>query len=289
MNMESFVYEALPTRVVFGSGTIARIREEVERLGARRALVLSTPGRGEDLANEVSLLLRDLSAGVHAGAVMHTPIDATEKALSVVRERAADALVAVGGGSTTGLGKALALRTDLPQVVVPTTYAGSEMPPILGETKDGVKTTQRTLKVLPEVVIYDVDLTLVAVRPRRVRTAAFGSPDCIGPGRVSTAGHRRRLCASAPRLAGDQRRSSSRSRIGAPAASRRMRASRTMMTVRSGGLMPRNVTQSNARLSWRGAGAGAGPVFWLSISLLLDDDRVVRGASPISALAEESM
>ena len=89
--MESFVYEALPTRVVFGSGTIARIREEFERLGARRALVLSTPGRGEGLANEVSLLLRDLSAGVHAGAVMHTPIDATEKALSVVRERAADA------------------------------------------------------------------------------------------------------------------------------------------------------------------------------------------------------
>ena len=74
-----------------------------------------------------------------------------------------------------------------------------------------------------------------------------------------------------------------------PPASRSMRASRTMMTVRSGGLMPRNVTQSSARLSWRGAGAGAGPVFWFSISLLLDDDRVVRGASPISALAEESM
>src|SRR3954463_36174 len=160
MIMESFVYEALPTRVVFGSGTIARIRDEVERLGARRALVLSTPGRGEGLANEVSSLLRDLSAGVHAGAVMHTPIDATEKALNVVRERAADALVAVGGGSITGLGKALALRTDLPQVVVPTTYAGSEMTPILGETKDEAKTTQRTLKVLPEVVIYDVDLTL---------------------------------------------------------------------------------------------------------------------------------
>src|SRR4051812_22591691 len=88
MIMESFVYEALPTRVMFGSGTIDRIREEVERLGARRALVLSTPGRGEDLANKVSSLLRDRSAGVH-GAVMHTPIDATEKALSVVRERAA--------------------------------------------------------------------------------------------------------------------------------------------------------------------------------------------------------
>jgi alcohol dehydrogenase class IV len=71
-----------------------------------------------------------------------------------------DGVVAVGGGSTTGLAKAIALRTDLPQIVVPTTYAGSEMTPILGETKDGMKTTQRTPKVLPEVVIYDIDLTL---------------------------------------------------------------------------------------------------------------------------------
>src|SRR3954453_5583204 len=158
--MKPFVYEALPSRVVFSSGTVARTREEVERLGARRALVLSTPGRGEDLANEVSSLLGDLSAGGHAGAVMHTPVEATEKARGVVRACAADSLVAVGGWSTTGLGKAIALRTDLPQIVLPTTYAGSEMTPILGETKDEAKATQRTLKVLPEVVIYDVDLTL---------------------------------------------------------------------------------------------------------------------------------
>jgi maleylacetate reductase len=77
-----------------------------------------------------------------------------------VEERGADALLAVGGGSMTGLGKAIALRTDLPQIVLPTTYAGSEMTPILGETRDGAKTTLRDMRVLPEVVIYDVDLTL---------------------------------------------------------------------------------------------------------------------------------
>src|SRR4051812_27661678 len=91
---------------------------------------------------------------------MHTPVAVTERAVQIVRERAVDAVVSFGGGSTTGLGKAIALRTDLPQIVLPTTYAGSEMTPILGETKDGVKTTQRSPKVLPEVVIYDVDLTL---------------------------------------------------------------------------------------------------------------------------------
>jgi maleylacetate reductase len=91
---------------------------------------------------------------------MHTPVAITEQALAVVRERQADCTVALGGGSTTGLGKAIALRTDLPQIVVPTTYAGSEATPILGETERGRKTTQRTLKVLPEVIVYDVNLTL---------------------------------------------------------------------------------------------------------------------------------
>ncbi len=158
--MQSFVYEGLTTRVIFGSGTITQLRPEAERLGVGRILVLSTPGRGETQAREIAALLGKRSIGVHAGAVMHTPIEATEKALQTVSELGADAVVAVGGGSTTGLGKAIALRTDLRQIVLPTTYAGSEMTPILGETKHGVKLTQRTLKVLPDIVIYDVDLTL---------------------------------------------------------------------------------------------------------------------------------
>src|SRR3954465_2090038 len=158
--MEPFLYEALPVRVIFGSGTVTQLKAEAERLGVRPAPVLSSPGRGEVQANEIAALLGERSAGVHAEAVMHTPVAVTERALQIVRERAADAVVAYGGGSTTGLGKAIALRTDLPQIALPTTYAGSEVTPVLGETKDGAKTTQRTLKVLPAVVIYDIDLTL---------------------------------------------------------------------------------------------------------------------------------
>jgi len=66
----------------------------------------------------------------------------------------------VGGGSTTGLGKAIALTSTLPILAVPTTYAGSEMTPIYGLTEGGLKKTGRDARVLPKTVIYDPTLTL---------------------------------------------------------------------------------------------------------------------------------
>ncbi|MEZ5668345.1 MAG: maleylacetate reductase [Alphaproteobacteria bacterium] len=157
--MQAFTFKGIPARVVFGSGTVRQVRAEVERLGARRALVLATPQQAAQ-AEAVGALIGDLSAGVFAEAAMHTPVETTERAMARVAEVRADCTVAVGGGSTTGLGKAIALRTDLPQLAVPTTYAGSEMTDILGQTEAGVKTTLRSPKVLPETVLYDVDLTL---------------------------------------------------------------------------------------------------------------------------------
>ncbi|WP_372623695.1 maleylacetate reductase [Falsiroseomonas sp.] len=157
--MHRFTYNGLPSRVVFGQGTLANLPAEVDRLGLRRVLVLATPQQEAD-ARALAERLGGHAAGIFAGAVMHTPVEVSERAVALARELGADGTVAIGGGSTIGLGKAIALRTDLPQIAVPTTYAGSEMTTILGETAGGEKRTQRTLKVLPEVVIYDVDLTL---------------------------------------------------------------------------------------------------------------------------------
>lgn len=157
--MRSFIYNGQPARVIFGSGTLSQLPAEVDRLGLKRTLVVSTPPQEED-ARRLATLLNDRCAAVFAGAVMHTPVSVTEKAVAVVREHNIDGLIAIGGGSTTGLAKAVALRTDLPQIAIPTTYAGSEMTPILGETVDGNKVTQSNLRILPEVVIYDVDLTM---------------------------------------------------------------------------------------------------------------------------------
>ncbi len=157
--MDRFAYVASPARVIFGSGTRAEVPAEVERLAIARALVLATPHQAA-LGNEIAAALGDRCVGVFAGAMMHTPIAVTEQALAAYRALGADGVVAIGGGSTIGLGKAIAVRTGAHQVVVPTTYAGSEMTPVLGETADGKKTTRRGAEILPETVIYDVELTL---------------------------------------------------------------------------------------------------------------------------------
>jgi alcohol dehydrogenase class IV len=157
--MQDFVYQTAPMRVVFGTGTLRQLPEELARLGVSRALVLATP-RQKALVGDIRNMIGERFAGVFDGAVMHTPVEVTERAMETVRGVRADCVIAVGGGSTTGLGKAIALRTDLPQVVLPTTYAGSEMTAVVGQTSGGIKTTQSSPKILPEVVIYDVDLTM---------------------------------------------------------------------------------------------------------------------------------
>jgi maleylacetate reductase len=155
--MRSFVYNGLPSRVVFAPGSIKKLPEEVDRLGAKRVLLLLTPGRAE-MAASVS---RNLPvAGVYDKVVMHTPLEAANQARELAKQLKADCCVAVGGGSTIGFGKAIALTSGLPVIAVPTTYSGSEMTTIWGISEAGAKKTGRDPKVLPKTVIYDPELTL---------------------------------------------------------------------------------------------------------------------------------
>ncbi|NIE62631.1 maleylacetate reductase [Burkholderia sp. Ax-1719] len=156
---QAFVYQAQPGRVVFGAGALQQLEAELDALGARRALVLSTPEQRPG-AEAIARRLGERSAGVFDRAVMHVPIETAREAREVARERGADCAIALGGGSTIGLGKAIALDSGLPILAVPTTYAGSEMTPIYGITQDGEKRTGIDARVLPRTVIYDPELTL---------------------------------------------------------------------------------------------------------------------------------
>jgi maleylacetate reductase len=156
--MLSFVHEALPARVVFGAGSLRKLPEEIDKLGAARALVLCTPEQ-RAMAADIVLMLGARSAGVFDGAVMHVPVEVAMAAREKAQRVGADCCVAIGGGSTTGLAKAIALTSGLPILAIPTTYAGSEMTPIWGLTEGGVKKTGRDVRVLPKIVIYDPALT----------------------------------------------------------------------------------------------------------------------------------
>lgn len=157
--MDTFEYNSAPARVIFGSGTLSKLSGEVARQKLSAPLLLSTPQQ-VDQAKTLEGLLKGQIAGIFTEATMHTPSHITEKALEYAKSRKADSVISIGGGSTIGLGKAISIRTGLPHICIPTTYAGSEMTPILGETQDGKKTTRSEPKILPGTVIYDVDLTM---------------------------------------------------------------------------------------------------------------------------------
>ena len=154
-----FRYTASAAEIIFGSGSLSRLAEAVAGQGGKRALILSTRHQKQE-AERIAASLGPLAAGLFHEAAMHTPVDVTERAMARYNQAGADCVVAIGGGSTIGLGKAIAYRNDAPQIVVATTYAGSEVTPILGQTENGQKTTVRGAGILPEVVIYDPELTL---------------------------------------------------------------------------------------------------------------------------------
>ena len=157
--MRDFVYDQIPYRIVFGAGAFDKLAVEVDRLGLSKLLVLSTPGQ-VTLAEEAARRLGSRAIGLYPHARMHVPIETADAARAEARRLGADGTVAIGGGSTIGLSKAIALESGLPIIAIPTTYAGSEMTPIYGLTEGGAKKTGRDTKVLPRAVIYDPLLTL---------------------------------------------------------------------------------------------------------------------------------
>jgi maleylacetate reductase len=158
-HVNEFDYAALPWNIVFGAGALARLPAELEKLGLQRALVLSTPNQAAD-GQGIVALLGDCSVGLFDQAVMHVPIETVDQAMAEVERLNADCTVSLGGGSTTGLGKALALKLGLPNIAIPTTYAGSEMTNIWGITENGRKVTGRDNIVVPTLTLYDPELTL---------------------------------------------------------------------------------------------------------------------------------
>jgi maleylacetate reductase len=152
-----FIHEARPGRVIFGWGARGAVGDELARLGVERAMIITTPSRA-DVAAEFARLLLGRVGIVYPGAQPNAPIEVTETALTAASSVKADGLLVIGGGTAIGLSKAISLRTNLPQVMAPTTFAGCEMAPFLSETERGARVERRSQDLLPRATIYDPEL-----------------------------------------------------------------------------------------------------------------------------------
>lgn len=151
MNSKGFSCDLNAMHVRFGSGSLAYIRSELDAMGGARVLILCTPPQRK-LAERVADLIGKRGVGVFDRAVMHVPANVVRDACNMASGSNADCTIAIGGGSTIGLAKGIALHASMSILAVPTTYAGSEMTPIYGLTEGRLKRTGRDSRVLPRSV-----------------------------------------------------------------------------------------------------------------------------------------
>jgi len=157
--MKPFDFVGLPSRAIFGAGKIATLKDEIEALGARRALFCCSPGRTE-FVEKLAATLAPLSAGVCARALPFSPMEAVLEGRRAAQETGADCLVSYGGGNAVGFAKAIALELDIPIIAIATTLSGSETTALQGIIKDGKRVQNASPRMQAKTLIYDPELTI---------------------------------------------------------------------------------------------------------------------------------
>jgi maleylacetate reductase len=178
-NYPGFVHQSLANRVVFGAGVAhRRVAAEIDRLNATRVIAV---GSARSLQTHADVLeaLGERLAHTFSEIKRHVPRRVADAATAAAADVGADAVLAIGGGSTIGTAKAVALATGLPIVAIPTTYAGSEVTPVWGITDNGDKRTGRDPVVLPRTVLYDVERTAALPMAITVASAMNAMAHCI--------------------------------------------------------------------------------------------------------------
>ncbi len=176
--------------VVFGRPAAAAIVAQMDRLGARRALLMvsGTLNRETPEIDKIREALGSRCAATFDAMPPHTPREAVIAATKLARAADADLIVTVGGGSITDGAKAvqLCLANDIDtvegvdslrsikgvapdmtaptvrQISVPTTIAGGEFSALAGVTnlRTKVKEMLRHERVMPRAVILDPAVTV---------------------------------------------------------------------------------------------------------------------------------
>lgn len=173
----TFDHTTLGQRVLFGTGRSAEnLAAEIDRIGASRPMVISG-GSARESARRLSADINPVLSWDEV--VMHVPVELAQRARVAATEAEVDIVICVGGGSTTGLAKAVALSHAIPIIAVPTTYSGSEATNVWGLTEDGTKTTGTDPRVLPQTVIYDGELSAALPMELSVASGLNGMAHCV--------------------------------------------------------------------------------------------------------------
>lgn len=173
----NFEHVTLGQRVLFGAGKSAEhLNAEVTRLQPCSVMVIAGK-RDIEVAERITAEIQ--VAVWHSDVVMHVPRENAEAARRIAAANRVDLVVSIGGGSTTGLAKAIALTCGITIIAVPTTYAGSEATDVWGITEASRKTTGVDARVLPETVVYDSELMLSLPVGMSVASGLNGMAHCI--------------------------------------------------------------------------------------------------------------
>jgi len=186
MMMSEFEYHSFPQEIIFGAGKMERLGEIVARYGWARAVLVTTPSqRANGNIARVENALDAKLAAIFDAAQPHVPQKNVDDATRLTQESDADVLIALGGGSAIGVAKATShnLTAPISILALPTTYAGSEVTPVFGVTRerDGVarKETVNDPRSVPRVVVYDPMLTLDLPRELTASTGVNAFAHCV--------------------------------------------------------------------------------------------------------------
>jgi len=160
LTIEPFTYTPLAIKICFGNGRFSELEQIVSSYSANRILILSTNSdRAKDLAKKAGGQLENKVVGYFDECLEQVPVDNAKKVQSLAERLAVDCVVCIGGGSTIGHGKAVALKRNITLIHIVTTYSGSEMTISQGFQEGGIKRHTHDARMQANCVIYDPVLT----------------------------------------------------------------------------------------------------------------------------------
>ncbi|ELU41405.1 alcohol dehydrogenase [Rhizoctonia solani AG-1 IA] len=163
----------------YGLGSISKLPETVKNLGASRALILTGKSVSKSpIFEETSKALGSVHVASFTDIGQHTPVAGIRAALEILKEKNADTIVALGGGSPIDAAKAISYYRNestsqgfLKIIAIPTTLSAADgsltvYTPIRLWLSSGIRALDHGVEALyrqPPVAFPIIELALASI------------------------------------------------------------------------------------------------------------------------------